>query len=92
MAEFYPGVPFKRETAPNETLLSIENARRELGTSRNTAGAKHDCVIVQRIEICLQSVRLPGHANDGKRLAPYHHRRAERTLWLSEVVHTRVCL
>ena len=31
LAEFYPGVPFKREIGPNETLLSIEKARRILG-------------------------------------------------------------
>jgi nucleoside-diphosphate-sugar epimerase len=31
VAEFYPGVPFKRETAPNETLLSIEKARSAIG-------------------------------------------------------------
>ena len=31
LAEFYPGVPFKREIGPNETLLSIEKARRVLG-------------------------------------------------------------
>jgi nucleoside-diphosphate-sugar epimerase len=31
MAEFYPGVSFKRETAPNETLLSIEKARNVIG-------------------------------------------------------------
>jgi nucleoside-diphosphate-sugar epimerase len=31
LAEFYPAVPFKREIAPNETLLSIEKARGILG-------------------------------------------------------------
>ena len=31
VAEFYPGVRFKRETAPNETLLSIEKARSVIG-------------------------------------------------------------
>jgi nucleoside-diphosphate-sugar epimerase len=31
MAECFPGVPFKREVGPNETLLSIEKARRLLG-------------------------------------------------------------
>ena len=31
VAEFYPGVQFKRETAPNETLLSIEKARSVIG-------------------------------------------------------------
>jgi nucleoside-diphosphate-sugar epimerase len=31
VAEWYPGVPFKREVGPNETLLSIEKARRVLG-------------------------------------------------------------
>jgi hypothetical protein len=31
LAEFYPGVPFKREIGPNGTLLSIEKARRILG-------------------------------------------------------------
>jgi nucleoside-diphosphate-sugar epimerase len=31
LAEFYPSVPFKREIGPNETLLSIEKARRVLG-------------------------------------------------------------
>jgi len=31
LSEFYPGVPTKRAFAPNETLLSIEKARRVLG-------------------------------------------------------------
>jgi nucleoside-diphosphate-sugar epimerase len=31
MAETYPGVPWKREVGPQETLLSIEKARRVLG-------------------------------------------------------------
>jgi nucleoside-diphosphate-sugar epimerase len=31
MNEIYPGVPFKKSTEPNETLLSIEKARRVLG-------------------------------------------------------------
>ena len=31
LAEFYPDVPFKREIAPDETLLSIEKARSGLG-------------------------------------------------------------
>jgi nucleoside-diphosphate-sugar epimerase len=35
MAECFPGVPFKREVGPNETLLSIEKARRLLGYEPN---------------------------------------------------------
>jgi nucleoside-diphosphate-sugar epimerase len=31
VAEFYPGVPWKREVGPHDTLLSIEKARRVLG-------------------------------------------------------------
>ena len=31
MAEVFPGVPFRREVGPNESLLSIEKARRVLG-------------------------------------------------------------
>lgn len=31
VAEYYPGVPWKREVGPHETLLSIEKARRILG-------------------------------------------------------------
>jgi nucleoside-diphosphate-sugar epimerase len=31
VAEFYPGVPWKREVGPHDTLLSIEKARRMLG-------------------------------------------------------------
>lgn len=31
MAEIYPGVDFKKDVAPNETLLSIDKARRMLG-------------------------------------------------------------
>jgi nucleoside-diphosphate-sugar epimerase len=31
VAEFYPGVLFKRDLGPNETLLSIDKARRVLG-------------------------------------------------------------
>jgi nucleoside-diphosphate-sugar epimerase len=31
VAEFYPGVPFKRDVGSNETLLSIDKARRVLG-------------------------------------------------------------
>jgi hypothetical protein len=31
LAEFYPDVPFKREIASDETLLSIEKARSVLG-------------------------------------------------------------
>ena len=31
VAEFYPGVPFKRDLGSNETLLSIDKARRVLG-------------------------------------------------------------
>lgn len=31
MAEIFPGVSFKREVGPNETLLSIDKARRVLG-------------------------------------------------------------
>ena len=31
MAEFYPGVPWTRETGPHDTLLSIDRARRILG-------------------------------------------------------------
>lgn len=31
MAEFYPGVPWQREVGPNDTLLSIDKARRVLG-------------------------------------------------------------
>lgn len=31
MAEVFPGVPFRRDVGPNETLLSIEKARRVLG-------------------------------------------------------------
>jgi len=30
-AKFYPEVPFKRDLGPNETLLSIDKARRVLG-------------------------------------------------------------
>jgi nucleoside-diphosphate-sugar epimerase len=31
VAEYYPGVPWKREVGPHETLLSIEKARQVLG-------------------------------------------------------------
>jgi nucleoside-diphosphate-sugar epimerase len=31
VAEYYPGVPWKREVGPHETLLSIEKARKILG-------------------------------------------------------------
>jgi nucleoside-diphosphate-sugar epimerase len=31
MAEFYPGVPWKHEVGPHDTLLSIDKARRVLG-------------------------------------------------------------
>jgi nucleoside-diphosphate-sugar epimerase len=31
VAKYFPGVPFKKELGPNETLLSIEKARRVLG-------------------------------------------------------------
>jgi nucleoside-diphosphate-sugar epimerase len=31
MAEFYPGVPWRREVGPHDTLLSIDKARRVLG-------------------------------------------------------------
>ena len=31
VAEVFPGVPWKRETGPHETLLSIGKARRVLG-------------------------------------------------------------
>ena len=31
VAEFYPSVPFRKEVGANETLLSIERARRVLG-------------------------------------------------------------
>jgi hypothetical protein len=31
IAECFPGVPVKKELEPNETLLSIEKARRILG-------------------------------------------------------------
>jgi nucleoside-diphosphate-sugar epimerase len=31
MAEFYPGVPWRHEVGPHDTLLSIDKARRVLG-------------------------------------------------------------
>jgi hypothetical protein len=31
IAECFPGVPIQKELGPNETLLSIEKARRVLG-------------------------------------------------------------
>ena len=38
LAEFYPSVPFKKEIGPNETLLSIEKARRVLGYEPHYSG------------------------------------------------------